>query len=99
MVSLAAVETLVAGLWPDAPARRRELARSAQGRATRPRHRQAATPSKERPCCAHARREGFPELWVPQAILVVAAVPVLGTGKVDLPATATELARHARPLL
>jgi len=36
---------------------------------------------------AHARNEGFPELWIPKAILIVEAVPVLGSGKVDLAAT------------
>ena len=47
---------------------------------------------------AYARREGFPELWVPKAILVVPAVPVLASGKIDLQAT-TEMARQARPAL
>ncbi len=40
-----------------------------------------------------ARADGVPELWVPRTIVRVTKVPVLGTGKVDLPA-ATELARQ-----
>ena len=47
---------------------------------------------------AYARAQGFAELAVPKAILVVAAIPVMGTGKVDLPATLA-LARQTRPLL
>ncbi len=47
---------------------------------------------------AHARQEGFPELWVPRAILVVHASPVLASGKVDYQAT-IEMARKARPML
>jgi acyl-[acyl-carrier-protein]-phospholipid O-acyltransferase/long-chain-fatty-acid--[acyl-carrier-protein] ligase len=46
---------------------------------------------------AHARQQGFPELWVPKAILV-AAVPVLGSGKTDY-AGAVEMARRLQPML
>lgn len=45
-----------------------------------------------------AKAEGFTELWVPKAILIVPQIPVLGSGKVDLPTT-MELARRSRPLL
>jgi uncharacterized heparinase superfamily protein len=47
---------------------------------------------------AHAQAEGFPELWVPRTVLVVAAIPVSGTDKVDLQATRT-LVASMRPLL
>ena len=47
---------------------------------------------------AYARSEGFPDLWVPKEILVVAAVPVLASGKIDMQAT-VEMARQARPAL
>ena len=40
MVSLAAVEAMVSELWPECEPRRARLARRAQGRATRARHRQ-----------------------------------------------------------
>ncbi len=46
----------------------------------------------------HARTEGFSELWVPRAVLSVAQIPVLGSGKVDYAAT-LELARSTRALL
>jgi acyl-[acyl-carrier-protein]-phospholipid O-acyltransferase/long-chain-fatty-acid--[acyl-carrier-protein] ligase len=36
---------------------------------------------------AHARAQGFAELWMPRAVLV-AAIPVLGSGKIDYAATA-----------
>jgi acyl-[acyl-carrier-protein]-phospholipid O-acyltransferase/long-chain-fatty-acid--[acyl-carrier-protein] ligase len=45
-----------------------------------------------------ARAAGYPELWVPRAILVTEAVPVLGSGKIDYPA-AQKLAASNRPLL
>ena len=32
---------------------------------------------------AHAKAQGFPELWVPRAILVLEQIPVLGSGKID----------------
>jgi acyl-[acyl-carrier-protein]-phospholipid O-acyltransferase/long-chain-fatty-acid--[acyl-carrier-protein] ligase len=32
---------------------------------------------------AYAKAEGVPDLWVPKAILVVDAIPVLGSGKAD----------------
>ena len=47
---------------------------------------------------AHAQKSGVPELWAPRAVLVVGAIPVLGSGKVDLAATLA-LARQTRPLL
>ena len=30
---------------------------------------------------AHAQAAGFPEIWVPKAVMVVPAIPVLGSGK------------------
>jgi len=45
----------------------------------------------------HAQAEGFPELWVPRAILVTEALPLLGSGKIDISAT-IEMVRKARPL-
>jgi acyl-[acyl-carrier-protein]-phospholipid O-acyltransferase/long-chain-fatty-acid--[acyl-carrier-protein] ligase len=46
---------------------------------------------------AHARAHGVPELWLPKAILV-AEIPVMGSGKIDY-AAAVELARRLRPIL
>ena len=47
---------------------------------------------------ARARADGFAELWIPRAVLVVGAIPVLGSGKVDYAAT-QEMVRQMRPLL
>lgn len=96
MVSMAAVETLAQDLWPDAQHVVVSLPDARKGESLvlvtdKPDADKAAL-------SAHARQAGFPELWVPKAILVVAAIPVLGSGKVDLGATLT-LARHSRPLL
>lgn len=85
MVSLAAIEMLAQELWPESQhvvvnlpdARKGEQlvlvtdARDSSGEKLRVR----------------ARAQGFPELWVPKMILVVPTIPVLATGKVDLPAT------------
>jgi acyl-[acyl-carrier-protein]-phospholipid O-acyltransferase / long-chain-fatty-acid--[acyl-carrier-protein] ligase len=47
---------------------------------------------------AEAKAQGFPELWVPRAILVTATIPVLGSGKIDYVAS-RELAQTMRALL
>lgn len=85
MVSLAAVEALAAGLWPEAqhvavnipdPKKGEQLILATD--------KQDAERSS---LAAYARETGFPDLWVPRALMVVGAIPVLGSGKVDLPAT------------
>ena len=96
MVSLAAVESLAAGLWSEAQHVALSLPDARKGEqlvlvTDKPQASKDAL-------LAHARKEGFPELWVPKAILVVPAIPVLASGKIDLQAT-QELARQARPLL
>ena len=96
MVSLAAVESVASGLWPDAQHVALSLPDARKGEqlvlvTDKP---EASKDS----LLAHARKEGFPELWVPKALLVVPAIPVLASGKVDLQAT-LEMARQARPLL
>jgi len=90
MVSLAAIETMVADLWPgvnhvavslpDPRKGEQIILVTEQGNADR----QALT--------AHAKALGFPELWVPRAILVLEQIPVLGSGKIDYAATAEEAA-------
>ena len=93
MVSLAAIETLTYGLWGEAqhvclsfpdPRKGEQLLLVTDN----------PDASKDA-LLAHARREGFPDLWVPKEILVVAAVPVLASGKVDLQATIS-MAEKAR---
>ena len=94
MVSLGAIETLACGLWNDGqhvvlsfpdPRKGEQLLLVTDN----------ASATKDA-LLAHARREGFPELWVPKAILVVPALPLLASGKIDLQAT-TEMAQQARP--
>lgn len=90
MISLAAVENLASGLWPEAnhvcvslpdPKRGESLVLVTDQQGA---DREALS--------SYAREQGLPELAVPRQVLVVPAVPVLGTGKLDLPA-ALELAR------
>jgi acyl-[acyl-carrier-protein]-phospholipid O-acyltransferase/long-chain-fatty-acid--[acyl-carrier-protein] ligase len=96
MISLGAIEMLAAGLWPGSThvavtlpdARKGEQIVLVTDNAMADR---AAL-------LAHSQAKGYPELWVPKAILVTAAVPVMGNGKVDFVAT-QELARNMRPLL
>ncbi|MGL4813223.1 MAG: AMP-binding protein [Beijerinckiaceae bacterium] len=96
MISLAAVETLVTGIWtqfshavvtiPD-PKKGEQIVLVTD------------KPDAERDALLQeARKQGYPELWVPRAILVVAALPVMGSGKIDYPA-ATEAARRLRSMI
>ena len=96
MVSLAAVESLAASVWPEAnhvvvslpdPRKGEQLALVTD----------KADADKD-VLLAAARQQGFPELWVPKAVLVIGAIPVLGSGKVDFQATHT-LVRQMLPLL
>ena len=96
MISLAAVETMVAGLWPQSNHVVVSLPDARKGEqlvlvTDKPDADKAALQ-------ARAKADGFPELWVPRAIMVVGQIPVLGSGKVDFPGT-IEMARQARPLL
>ena len=96
MISLAAIETVAQSLWPKFNHVVVALPDPRKGE-------QVVLitdkPEADRDALMnHAREQGFPELWVPKAILVTAAVPVMGNGKVDFVAT-QELARNMRPLL
>lgn len=96
MISLGAVETMVQELWPENdhvvvalpdPRKGEQLVLVTD------------KPDAERePLHAFAREKGFPELWVPRAVLVVASVPVLGSGKTDYAGT-LEMARNLLPML
>jgi acyl-[acyl-carrier-protein]-phospholipid O-acyltransferase/long-chain-fatty-acid--[acyl-carrier-protein] ligase len=96
MVSLAAIEALASGLWPDNthvcvsipdPRRGESLVLVTD------------KPDADKAALAdYARDQGFTELWVPKALLVTQQIPILGSGKVDYTAT-LEMAREARPLL
>jgi acyl-[acyl-carrier-protein]-phospholipid O-acyltransferase/long-chain-fatty-acid--[acyl-carrier-protein] ligase len=95
MVSLAAVEAMVQGLWPEDTHVVIAL--------PDPRKGEQIVLMTDRPTAdrdallAHARAQGFPELWLPKAMLS-ASIPVLGSGKVDY-AAAAETVRRLRPML
>jgi acyl-[acyl-carrier-protein]-phospholipid O-acyltransferase/long-chain-fatty-acid--[acyl-carrier-protein] ligase len=96
MVSLAAVETLAASLWPEGNHVVISLPDPRKGE-----HLILVTdrPDADKAeLLAHAQTAGFPEMWVPKAVMVVGAIPVLGSGKIDYPGV-TEMVRQARPLL
>lgn len=96
MVSLAAVETMVASLWPNANHVVVTLPDARKGEQLVLVTEKADADKSE--LLAQARADGFPELWVPKAVLVVAQVPMLGSGKIDYQAT-NELAGRSRALL
>jgi acyl-[acyl-carrier-protein]-phospholipid O-acyltransferase/long-chain-fatty-acid--[acyl-carrier-protein] ligase len=96
MVSLAAVEAMASGLWPDNTHVCVALPDARRGESLvlvtdKPDADKAAL-------SAYAREQGIAELWVPKALLVTQQIPILGSGKVDYAAT-LEKAREARPLL
>ena len=94
MISLAAVETLAAELWPDAPSavvtepdpRRGErlVLVTEEKNATR-----AAFQ-------AHAKRKGAADLLAPAEVIVVDKLPVLGSGKADLAGVARLVGERER---
>lgn len=95
MVSFAAIETMIQDLWHDFnhvvvalpdPRKGEQLVLVTD------------KPDADRDVLlTHAREQGFPELWVPKAILV-SGIPVLGSGKIDYAAT-TEMARRLQAML
>lgn len=96
MVSLAAIEALAASLWPDAQHVAVNIPDQRKGEqlvlvTDKPNADKSALQE-------FAKTSGFPELWVPKAVMVVGAIPVLGSGKIDVPAT-TRMVEQARPLL
>jgi acyl-[acyl-carrier-protein]-phospholipid O-acyltransferase/long-chain-fatty-acid--[acyl-carrier-protein] ligase len=96
MISLAAVETMLAELWPD----HNHVVVSLPD----PRKGEQLVLVTEKPdadrkeLLSAAQAQGFPELWIPRALLVTQTIPVLGSGKVDYTAT-RELAVTMRPLM
>jgi acyl-[acyl-carrier-protein]-phospholipid O-acyltransferase/long-chain-fatty-acid--[acyl-carrier-protein] ligase len=81
MISLAAVESLAAELWPDA----------ISGAATVPDARKGErlvlvtnkSDAKRSDLQAFARAQGASEMMVPSEVLVVDKLPLLGSGKID----------------
>lgn len=96
MVSLAAVETMVAKVWPD---QNHVVVALPDARKGEQLVLVTETPNADRAALQEAaKQQGFPELWVPRAILVTQAIPVLGNGKIDYGST-RELAASRRSLL
>jgi acyl-[acyl-carrier-protein]-phospholipid O-acyltransferase/long-chain-fatty-acid--[acyl-carrier-protein] ligase len=93
MVSLGAIETLALSLWNDAQHVCLSFPDPRKGEQLLLVTDKVAANKDE--LLAYARREGFPELWVPKSIMIVPEVPLLATGKVDLQAT-TEMAQQQR---
>ncbi len=96
MVSLAAVEAQAAALWPEATHVAVTLPDAKKGEqivlVT------DCANADRAALLAHGRKEGVSELFIPRAILVVTAVPVLGSGKVDYVATGV-LAKTMRSMI
>jgi acyl-[acyl-carrier-protein]-phospholipid O-acyltransferase/long-chain-fatty-acid--[acyl-carrier-protein] ligase len=84
MVSLATGESLAYSLWPDD--------QHAVVHVPDPRKGERLVLATTRAgvdmnaLLAHARERGVPEIMVPRALLTVASIPLLATGKVDYPA-------------
>jgi acyl-[acyl-carrier-protein]-phospholipid O-acyltransferase/long-chain-fatty-acid--[acyl-carrier-protein] ligase len=96
MVSLAAVESMISGLWPD---QNHVVVALPDARKGEQLVLVTEKPNAERGALQEtAKAQGFPELWVPRAILVTNSIPVLGNGKIDYAAT-LELAKSRRSLL
>lgn len=94
MVSLAAIETFAAELWPDALSAVASVPDARKGeRLVLVTAQRDATKAAFQ---AHAKSKGASELMVPAEVMVVPAVPVLGSGKLDF-AGVTRLVRERAP--
>ncbi|MDR3461223.1 MAG: AMP-binding protein, partial [Beijerinckiaceae bacterium] len=84
MISLAAIEALGADLWPGAPSGAIAVPDDRRGEkiilVTQ------APDATRADFAAVARKQGMSELSVPDEIVTVPDVPLLGSGKIDLPA-------------
>jgi acyl-[acyl-carrier-protein]-phospholipid O-acyltransferase/long-chain-fatty-acid--[acyl-carrier-protein] ligase len=92
MVSLGAVETMVQRLWPDAE--HAVVAVPDRRRGERIMLVTTQNPASKQDLIGHSKRYGATELMLPDDIVHVEAIPVLGSGKTDYPgATALALAK------
>ena len=85
MISLAAVESLASGVWPESQHVVVAVADERKGEQLVLVTDHAGADRAE--LLSAARSEGMTELAVPRSIVAVPAIPVLGSGKVDLAAT------------
>jgi acyl-[acyl-carrier-protein]-phospholipid O-acyltransferase / long-chain-fatty-acid--[acyl-carrier-protein] ligase len=95
MISLAAVETLMSELWPGFTHVCVTLPDPKKGEQIVLVTDKQDADKAEIP--AYFRKQNVPELWAPRALLVVPAIPVMGSGKVDYPG-ALEMAKQRRGL-
>jgi acyl-[acyl-carrier-protein]-phospholipid O-acyltransferase / long-chain-fatty-acid--[acyl-carrier-protein] ligase len=93
MVSMAAAETLVASLWPEAQHAVISLPDPRKGESLLLVTTRQNADARE--ILAAARARMIPEIMVPRAVLCVPSIPLLGTGKIDYPAV-HRLAESAR---
>ena len=96
MVSLAAVEALAQGLWPESNHAAVAIPDSRKGEQIILITTRADAGRDE--LATYAQTEQFPELWIPKALLAVDTIPIMGVGKTDYTA-ATALAQRMRPML
>jgi acyl-[acyl-carrier-protein]-phospholipid O-acyltransferase/long-chain-fatty-acid--[acyl-carrier-protein] ligase len=85
MVSLGAVEAMAQQFWPDA--QHAAVAVPDPRRGERVVLLTTQSPAERSALIAHAKRAGVTELMLPDDIVHVDAMPVLGSGKTDYPAT------------
>ncbi|MEO0792239.1 MAG: AMP-binding protein [Pseudomonadota bacterium] len=94
MVSLAAVEGLIAQIWPD---HNHVVIAVADDKKGEQLVLMSENPAADRQSLmTAAKTAGVPELWVPRRIVAVEAIPLLGSGKTDFPAAAEMLANVDR---
>jgi len=92
MISLAAVETLAAGLWPDALSAVAAVPDMRKGeRLILVTQKRNATRAEFQ---AYAKAHGAADLMVPSELLAVDKVPVLGSGKLDYVGVAALVKEH-----
>jgi acyl-[acyl-carrier-protein]-phospholipid O-acyltransferase/long-chain-fatty-acid--[acyl-carrier-protein] ligase len=92
MISLAAVETVAAGLWPDALSAVAAVPDVRKGeRLILVTQKKGATRSEFQ---TYAKSRGAADLMVPSEVLVIDKVPVLGSGKLDYVGVATLVKEH-----
>jgi acyl-[acyl-carrier-protein]-phospholipid O-acyltransferase / long-chain-fatty-acid--[acyl-carrier-protein] ligase len=93
MVSLTSAEALAYEVWPDAAQAAVAVSDARKGeRLVLVTTQSGAAP---RPLLARARERGVAEIMVPRDVMVVAKLPLLGTGKIDYPAVQALAASRA----